>query len=364
MKTVTGGATVLQREHMKRIFLGQSIFSTGGGYSQTKQNQILDSSPIESVKLQSLHQFDPNTYVCSICSVGTARKSPVAALSMLKSGFHVLEALTGRSLQGIFSVEPGVDILGLVAAHELSVPLVDADSCGGRAVPFANCDDFCLAGRSLCPAVVLTESGDILTINHSSTDQKLEEYLRSFARSDSGLVVVLDHLIRVGEAFQLLSQDTVQRALKVGSILSESSSADIKLSKLLSATHAQVLGKGKIIEIQTSNASHAGHTETFLNGQLKIRTKQNSLLRITFHNENLLCYEDERLIRSCPDLISLVDSESLAGIHNTEIHEEMDVTVIAIPCQAKWRSPRGIELFGPRRFGYSNDPVLSTEGLG
>jgi hypothetical protein len=39
----------------------------------------------------------------------------------------------------------------------------------------------------------------------------------------------------------------------------------------------------------------------------------------------------------------------------------MRVAVIAFPCSEKWRTPKGLELVGPRYFGYDTDYVPVEE---
>ena len=44
----------------------------------------------------------------------------------------------------------------------------------------------------------------------------------------------------------------------------------------------------------------------------------------------------------------------------------MRVAVLAFPCDPKWRTPKGIDLVGPRYFGYDIDyiPVEQAYGNG
>jgi DUF917 family protein len=86
------------------------------------------------------------------------------------------------------------------------------------------------------------------------------------------------------------------------------------------------------------------------------------LLRLELQNENLVALERGRVLASVPDLISVLDSETADAIVTERIAYGQRVTVIAFPCDPVWRTARGIEVAGPRAFGYEFD-YLPVEEL-
>jgi uncharacterized protein len=76
---------------------------------------------------------------------------------------------------------------------------------------------------------------------------------------------------------------------------------------------------------------------------------------------------DGRVLASVPDLIIVLDSDSAEPITTEEIRYGFRVSVVAVPCDPRWRTDPGLTLVGPRYFGYDLDyiPVeerLSAEG--
>jgi DUF917 family protein len=73
---------------------------------------------------------------------------------------------------------------------------------------------------------------------------------------------------------------------------------------------------------------------------------------------------DGEIMVSVPDLITVLDTETGEPITTESLRYGFRVTVLGIPCNEKWRTPEGLELVGPRYFGYDIDwvPVEETYG--
>jgi hypothetical protein len=92
-----------------------------------------------------------------------------------------------------------------------------------------------------------------------------------------------------------------------------------------------------------------------------------SKLELNFQNEHLVAIRDGRVAASVPDLIIVLDSDSAEPITTEEIRYGFRVSVVAAPCDPRWRTEAGLALVGPRYFGYDFGyiPVeerLSAEG--
>ena len=65
-----------------------------------------------------------------------------------------------------------------------------------------------------------------------------------------------------------------------------------------------------------------------------------------------------------PDLIAVLDIDTGSPITTEGLRYGMRVAVITFPCAPKWRTPKGLELVGPRYFGYDVDYVPIEERFG
>ena len=75
-------------------------------------------------------------------------------------------------------------------------------------------------------------------------------------------------------------------------------------------------------------------------------------LLIHFQNENLVAIKDGKVIASVPDLITLLDLETAMPITTEAVKYGYRCFVIGIPCSEMWRTKEGLEVAGPRYFGY------------
>jgi DUF917 family protein len=87
-------------------------------------------------------------------------------------------------------------------------------------------------------------------------------------------------------------------------------------------------------------------------------------LRIDFQNEFLIAREGDTALATTPDLITILDSETGHAITTESLRYGFRVAVLGMPCDSRWRTPGGIELAGPRYFGYDIDFVPIEERVG
>ena len=84
-------------------------------------------------------------------------------------------------------------------------------------------------------------------------------------------------------------------------------------------------------------------------------------LRIWYQNENIVAWLDDKIWITVPDLICLFDDNDQLPLLNPYGDAGTPVSVICLPAPSAWTSDRGLELFGPRFFGFDVDyqPFLS-----
>jgi len=126
------------------------------------------------------------------------------------------------------------------------------------------------------------------------------------------------------------------------------------VAALLEVTGGYSLFKGKIGDVMRRT------TGGFVRGQAHIEgidEYQGSKLELHFQNENLIAMRDGQIIATVPDLICTVDAETAIPITTEGLRYGQRVVAVGIPCDEKWRTPKGIETVGPRYFGYDVDYI-------
>lgn len=73
---------------------------------------------------------------------------------------------------------------------------------------------------------------------------------------------------------------------------------------------------------------------------------------LDFQNEFLIAKRNGVPIAMTPDLIILLDAENAEPITAETMQYGTRVVVIGMKCDDQWRTPAGVELGGPQKFGY------------
>jgi DUF917 family protein len=84
-------------------------------------------------------------------------------------------------------------------------------------------------------------------------------------------------------------------------------------------------------------------------------------LRIFVKNEHHVVWMDGVPVATSPDIIAVLDGATLLPLTTLgDVEAGQDVFVVACPALDDcWRSPEGLALLGPRRFGIDADPVVA-----
>lgn len=122
---------------------------------------------------------------------------------------------------------------------------------------------------------------------------------------------------------------------------------------------------GHVIKILNGSKRFEGYVESFLReerdgfmcGNIIFeggKEFKGETFKIWFKNENLIAWRNDKLDFTCPDAIVIVDSQKGEGLSNWGDHfyKGREVTIIGIRSLEIWRSEKGLEIFGPKHFGF------------
>jgi len=115
--------------------------------------------------------------------------------------------------------------------------------------------------------------------------------------------------------------------------------------------NGRVILRGKIADLNRRT------TRGFARGTLTIEgfgTQSDSLF-IEFQNEFLIAYLNGEVVATVPDLICIVTEDTGEPISTEVLRYGMRVAVLGVPGAAQLKTPRALEVVGPRAFGYDVD---------
>ena len=80
-------------------------------------------------------------------------------------------------------------------------------------------------------------------------------------------------------------------------------------------------------------------------------------LKIWYQNENIISWLDGRYAATVPDLICMFNRREQMPQLNPYAKAGDPMSLVVLPAPAEWRTKRGLEVFGPKSFGYDTDYV-------
>ena len=336
------------------LSIGAAVFGTGGGGSvhtsrMAAEHAIAEHGP---VRLRDVEDLTDEDAVISISGVG----APSVGIEMLPAAHQPLvlreevERLVGRPVTVVMATEIGGSngVSPVAWAAMMGVSLIDADSMG-RAFPEAGMTSTHVMGAPRGPVVMSDIAGNV-SVLRAVDGFWLERHVRANVVA-SGAISIGAGYLSPEWAKKALIRGSVSRAIAVGRRLL---AARAPVEELADELRASVLVVGKVIDIARRNEAGFTRGSVTVEG---VGPDRGRLLRLEIQNENLLALEDGEVLASVPDLITVVDSETGEAISTETLRFGQRVSVLAWACDPLWRTPRGLELAGPRAFGYEIDYV-------
>jgi uncharacterized protein len=357
----------LQRQDLYDILYGCTILGTGGGGLLSKGLALIDKA-LEMGKTFTLVDFSEvpdeawiaTPYMCgSISPPDPKLDAQYAGLPVLDEpmpylAYRALEEYFGTSFYGVTSTElgGGNTAEALYVAALLGKHIIDADPAG-RSVPELQHSTYYLKGLPIYPMACANQFGDVAILPHVVNDVRAEALVRAMAVASKNRMGVADHPAQAKTLRDAIIRGAISYAWKLGKAFRETKAAGQPVAPVIAA-----IGGGFMLFQGTVSRHHFDTLEGFTVGDVYIRGEGDyagSEYHIWFKNEHMAAWRDGRVDASVPDLISVFNEDTVEPNLNPYFNEGMKVSVVGLPAPAEWRTPAGVEAFGPRHFGLDFD---------
>lgn len=364
-----------------RDFLtGLKLMGTGGGGSPTTGLELLSKALAEGLELSWIDAADLPEEIFSCTTFGSGsisagRPESEADITKLgqklglenKFGFRApemavreLAAYTGTKIGALVAVELGASNTPapLVTAARLGIPLVDGDY-SGRAVPEDMQTTYFLKDIKTYPAVITDWWGDVMILKEASATQMGERMGKMLAIASHGAVFFASMLLSAKDTRETVVPGTLTLSFELGKAVRQAREAGRDpIHAAAQKLEGWELFRGEVTGKEWEDK------EGVMVGTTHIRGSDNwagHSMDVWFLNENHIAWLDEAPYVFSPDLIILADPASGEGYTNTEIKAGDPVAVLGAKVYPAFRSPKGIEFFGPRYWGFDIDYVPIEE---
>jgi hypothetical protein len=335
---------IIKAENVEALAVGAGILGSGGGGNPYYELEIAkyELSKVGEINVLSVDDLADDDLVLPIAFMG----APLVSQEKLSNGreflsiFEEFKKYYGKYPKAIFSAEIGGAnaISPIIASCRSGIPLLDGDLLG-RAYPELQMSAANLFGVSCAPSFLADCLDNTMVVNARNAN-KLEEIARQITVACGSSLAIGVYVLTGKEAKQVVIKGTVSKAIILGDLALAQGDY---LSKLCQATSGKIIGRGIICDIK-QNINNG-----FLEGEAIIDSEDGQI-KITYQNEYLAVYQQQKLSACTPDIITIFDEESATPILSDTLIYGLRVAIVSFPADKIWYTPAGLKLVGREAF--------------
>lgn len=355
----------LGAQEIEDIAIGAAVLGSGGG-GDPFIGKLMALQAIEEfgpVELVTPDELADDSLVVPVAMMG----APTVIVEKLPSGDEIGRALRalssylGREVGCIAPIEAGGlnSMLPLALAARLRLPVIDVDGMG-RAFPELQMVTFHLGGISATPMVLSDEKGNEALLQ-TADNVWTERLARTLTVQMGGAAMMAIYPMTARQAATYGVKGAVSLAERLGLVVREARGLrQHPIDALTAAGDGKQLFVGKIVDVLRSTSGGFVRGTVTLDG---LGLCQGHRMVMSFQNENLAVSLDGEVIACVPDLLVALDTENGLPITTEALRYGLRVTVVGFPCATPWRTTGGLDIVGPRYFGYDIEyrPVEQIE---
>lgn len=357
----------LNKQDLHDILLGAAIVGTGGGGSLIEGIKLVDEAYDEGYEF-ILAEIDDipddaligSPYTCgSIGNLSKEQQKKYDSLPKIKDApevvaIRVLEEYLGKEFYGVIATElgGGNTAAALNVAARLKKPIIDADPAG-RSVPCLQHSTLFLNEVPITPMGLANKFGDSLVISSVANDDRAEVLARTTAVASFNSVGVVDHPALWNVLKNAVIKNTITYCLKIGKTARIANVEGRNFAYDVAENfNGYVIFEGEITECDWEDREGFTYGNLYIKGEDKYEGED---LRIWFQNEYIMSWKNGEVFATVPDSINIYIKDDKMPLLNPNAKEGMKVTVFVLKAFDEWRTEKGINIFGPRFFGYDMD---------
>ncbi|MBC7094459.1 DUF917 domain-containing protein [Thermococcus sp.] len=349
---------VLNEIELRDIIEGCTVLGTGGGGSPEEGWEMIEKAlkKGKEFKLAKLEEIHPDGIVPMPYFVGSVSGKKVQSVypyGEAVRSYEILEEYMGKKFEGVISTELGGanTAAALVTAAMLERPIVDGDPAG-RSVPELQHTTYYILGIQMAPFSVVTPFGDEIVVPKVKDDVQAEKIVRGIVAVTETNVGVTSHPVEGKMLKSSVVPEAITYALKLGRALRIArENGEDPIKSLIEAGDGFLLFKGVVTKSTWRDDSGFTIGEFELEGVDKFKGET---YKVWFKNENLISWRNGEIDVTIPDLISILTPDGYP-VTNPNVKEGKEYVVVGFPAPDLWRTPKGLEVFGPKYLGLDID---------
>jgi DUF917 family protein len=354
--------SIENKDDVERLIVGTTILGTGGGGSPETGRASLESDLKAGRRLRvvDLDEVADDALLASPYFVGSIAPGVKATKKVtIPDPFEValasVERYFKRKVTATVSSElgGGNTAAALHVAAQLNIPLIDGDLLG-RAGPELHQSTAHVFGASMAPSAVVSETGDVVFIERYADIDDYEALARYVAVLAGGHAAVIDTPLTKSDASKVVIKGTISKSMAIGRAMMEANrKGNDPVEAVREALGGWLLFKGSVEKYEWRNEKGFLFGDVTLSGKGKW---SGHAFRSWIKNEHIFAWRNTKPITMPPDLIIFLDKTG-TGVTNDNLRRGLEVSVLAAKAPDVWRTPKGLEFFGPKHFGFDKEYV-------
>jgi DUF917 family protein len=275
---------------------------------------------------------------------------------------RAMEALSkylGKKFNAVLRNEAdGSTLAAFRTATSVGLPVVDACPAG-RAKPEVQQSVTFLSGIPATPAVFTTRWGDIIILSSAVDDYRFEDIGRALAVASGGGVSQARNAMSAKDVKRGTIHGALSEAMLFGKTVREArAQGKDPVAALLPVARAYKLFQGVVTKADMKGERGFTWWDVEMRG---VREYEGHTYRVFVKNENIASWLDGTPHVMSPDLLYNLDPKTGDAVvaHDMGGYPMgQEVVMVGRPApHPAWRTPKGIEVIGPRHFGFDFDYV-------
>ncbi|MFQ6014480.1 MAG: DUF917 domain-containing protein [Anaerolineae bacterium] len=374
-----GSRTLRTRQECEDFIRGLTFLGTGGG-GDPKRGLDLLLAELEAgreVGWVDMAELPDEAWTAIVAGLGgRPPKEGPSAEEMARIGLveprpenplvvavQELAAYAGVELEAIMPGEIGAGNVPapLAVARQLGVLAIDGDYAGGRAIPELGQTIPEVYGKPLFPMATVDRWGNICIVKEAVSTAMADRIGRMLAVAAFGGIAFAAYLMPAREAKEVMIQGTLTQAYQVGRALREAVEKGLDPAEEVARfIGGWLLFRGEVTETEWEDKEPYmfGYGTHHLQG---LGEDAGHTFRIWYKNEFHITWRDDQPFVTSPDSIAVIEEETGEPCTNYSMAEGQKVAVIGRKGAEAHRTERGLEVLGPRHFGFDIEYVPIEE---
>ena len=344
----------IKEQELADIITGATFLAGGGGGAPEQGFKLLEelkSLKKAKVTLLDVDEMAGDAWAVMVAIIGAPRamleaKSFPEAVTAFKA-MQEESARAGRKITYLMAGElgGGNTMVPLYVAALEGVPFVDADG-NGRAVPELATGLYPAGSIPESPMTMAARNGDtvIIHLKNQLDHESAENIARHICMAYGMMAAFSTWVVNREMIVDRLAPGSISRCMTVGKAFREATGIDGLAKALEKDAGAKRLFAGEISSIEVKTEGGFDFGTTHLAGAGPWAGKSMS---IDFKNENMLLRDQsQKVVGTIPDLISLVDLDSMSPLTNADTADGQSVAVFGAKAPANWfKGPLAFDSF-------------------